>query len=248
MLNWRTVSSEFVSALFYSLFSWYQSFETSVWPKIPLLLLIFFLFFFSSSDILFWFLFFNSLQKRKTKVLLLLLHLILSFISRKLGFSSTVPSSSASLSFSAAGQPWTFFISNCGSLISVSLENHNYLLWKPEFLPVLWANGLIGFVDGTNPCPPEFLNDADGNAAKEVNPSLSAWNQQDQNVLCWINATLSKGLLAHVVGLTSARSALKRRFASLSKSYIIQLKTQLQHQERTTIHYRVCSEDQDYLW
>lgn len=84
MLNWRTVSSEFVSALFYSLFSWYQSFETSVWPKIPLLLLIFFLFFFSSSDILFWFLFFNILQKRKTKVLLLLLHLILSLSQENL--------------------------------------------------------------------------------------------------------------------------------------------------------------------
>ena len=64
-----------------------------------------------------------------------------------------------------------------------------------------------------------------------MNPEFSAWHQHDQNVLCWINAILSPNVLAHVVGLKSARNvwlALERRFASLSQSHIIQLKTQLQ--------------------
>ncbi|XXG59573.1 hypothetical protein AAC387_Pa04g1633 [Persea americana] len=58
------------------------------------------------------------------------------------------------------------------------------------------------------------------------------WFQQDQQVLRWINATLSKAVLAHVVGCQSAQEvwlALESRFASLSRSHIIQLKTQLQN-------------------
>lgn len=50
-------------------------------------------------------------------------------------------------------------------------------------------------------------------------------------MLCWINITLSPSVLAHVVGLKYARDvwlAFECRFVSLSRSHIIQLKTQLQ--------------------
>lgn len=60
---------------------------------------------------------------------------------------------------------------------------------------VLRASGLLGFVDGTN-LAPHFMINSEGNITKEVNPSYSAWIQQDQNVLWWINATLSGGVLA----------------------------------------------------
>lgn len=135
----------------------------------------------------------------------------------------------------AAGHASTSLISNIGSLISVKLENHNYLLWKSQFLPVLRAYGLVGFVDGSIMCPSEFLLDSNENPTKDVNPHYSSWIQQDQNVLCWINATLFEGVLAHVVGLKTARNvweALERRFASLSWSRVIQLKTQLQNIKR----------------
>lgn len=75
--------------------------------------------------------------------------------------------------------------------------------------------------------PPEFLLDS----PKEANPQYLAWIQQDQNVLCWINATLSPTVLAHVACLKTTRDAwiaLEKRFTSLSRSHIIQLKTQLQ--------------------
>lgn len=42
-----------------------------------------------------------------------------------------------------------FLISNIGSMISVKLENRNYLLWKSQFLHALRANHVDGFVDGT---------------------------------------------------------------------------------------------------
>lgn len=96
--------------------------------------------------------------------------------------------SSSSNSSSTTAFP-TFLTSNIGSLVSVKPENHNYLLWKSQFLPVLHANRLPGFVDGSCPCPSEFLIKPDGNLSKEVNPDYLAWIQQNQNVFCWINAT-----------------------------------------------------------
>lgn len=56
--------------------------------------------------------------------------------------------------------------------------------------------------------------------------------------MCWINATLSEGVLAHVVRLSTAREvsvALEMRFASLSRSQIIRLKPQLQSVKNQTL-------------
>ncbi|KAJ8633342.1 hypothetical protein MRB53_026678 [Persea americana] len=106
-----------------------------------------------------------------------------------------------------------------------------YLLWRSQFLPVLRAHGLIGFVDGSNVCPDESVVSSENLNLNEINPLFSSWVQQDQVVLCLINATLSEGVLAHVVGLQTSRAvwlALDRRFASLSRSHIIQLKSQPQ--------------------
>lgn len=124
-----------------------------------------------------------------------------------------------------------FLISSISSLVFVRLENHNFLPWKSQFLPVLRANVLIGFVDGTGPCPLRFKIDENDSTIKEINPEYSDWVQLDQNVLCWINATLSEGVLAHVVGHSTTKdvwTALELRFASLTRSHVIQLKTQLQ--------------------
>eukprot|EP00268_Persea_americana_P030078 TRINITY_DN29121_c0_g1_i1.p1 TRINITY_DN29121_c0_g1~~TRINITY_DN29121_c0_g1_i1.p1 ORF type:complete len:179 (+),score=29.74 TRINITY_DN29121_c0_g1_i1:418-954(+) len=143
----------------------------------------------------------------------------------------------SSSSFPFTNQTPAFLISNIGSLISVKLSNHNYLLGRSQFMPVLWANGLIGFIDGGYPCPSEFLVDSNGVPTKEPNPKFVEWIQQDQNVLCWINATLTETVLAHVVGLSSAQAvwtALEKHFASISRSHIIQLKTQLQSAKKGT--------------
>lgn len=128
----------------------------------------------------------------------------------------------ASFNFSDARSSPAFLFSNIGSLISIKLDNQNYLLWKSQLVLVLRAHGMIGFVDGSHPCPIEFMLDSTGHVSNEVNPQYLTWIQQDQNVLWWINATLSAPVLAHVVGLTTAREvlfALEKRFASLSLSF-----------------------------
>lgn len=59
-----------------------------------------------------------------------------------------------------------FLFSNIGNLISIKLDSRNHLLWKSQFLPVLRAHGMVGFVDGSCICPPEFVLDS----PEEVNP------------------------------------------------------------------------------
>lgn len=77
----------------------------------------------------------------------------------------------------------SYLVPNIASLVLVKLENRNYLLWKSQFLPVLHAHGMIGYVDGSNMCPDEFIVSSDDLNMEEVNPLFLAWIQQDQVVL-----------------------------------------------------------------
>ena len=57
----------------------------------------------------------------------------------------------------------------------------------------------MGIVDGSDPCPPEFLVDAEGK--KTLNPEFTLWTKKDQYLLSWINFTLSEDVLSTVYGL-----------------------------------------------
>lgn len=85
----------------------------------------------------------------------------------------------------------TISISNIGNLVSIRLDGDNYLLWKLQFLPVLKANRLLKYIDGTALCPAKFLKGEDGLVSSTVNPAYETWVEQDALVLIWINATLT---------------------------------------------------------
>ncbi|KAF6165986.1 hypothetical protein GIB67_012883 [Kingdonia uniflora] len=124
----------------------------------------------------------------------------------------------------------TFIISNISQPVSIKLDRHNYLLWKSQFMSVLKGHGLVDFVDGTHPCPNEFLPNLEGKETAAVNPKYTKWHRQDQNLLSWINATLSETVLPYVVGLPTSEivwATLDRRFSALSRSHIMQLKDQI---------------------
>lgn len=59
----------------------------------------------------------------------------------------------------------------------------------------------------------------------------------DQTIMIWINATVSEDMLPYVVGFSNTYDLwnnLARRFANISHSQIIQLKTQLQQVKKGT--------------
>ncbi|OVA12199.1 hypothetical protein BVC80_1777g18 [Macleaya cordata] len=80
-------------------------------------------------------------------------------------------------------------------IVSVKLETSNYLLWLAQFKPLLKGYNLVGYVDGTFPCPPRYLGSDD----TTVNPACLAWEQQDQVLLGWLLSSLSDPVLARML-------------------------------------------------
>jgi hypothetical protein len=109
-------------------------------------------------------------------------------------------------------------------------SSNNYLRWQTQVRPALRSSELMGIVDGTDPCPPKFINDDEG---KEIpNPEFSVWTRKDQYVLSWLTTTLSDSVLSTVYGLDTSQqvwAALSSRFASQSRSRITHLKKNLQN-------------------
>ncbi|KAM2936316.1 hypothetical protein COP2_033933 [Malus domestica] len=89
-------------------------------------------------------------------------------------------------------------IQNIGSMVSIKLKRSNYLPWSALFASILRRCKLLGIVDGTKPCPPPFLPD------RLINPVFEILYEKDQNLLIWLNSTLSEDVIHFTVGDSSA--------------------------------------------
>ncbi|KAF5455060.1 hypothetical protein F2P56_024674 [Juglans regia] len=130
-----------------------------------------------------------------------------------------------------ASSSTVFIAPNLNQLVSAKLDGSNYLIWLSQMVLILKSNDLMGFVDGFEPCPSQFLLDAQGKFTTDLNPNYVFWHKKDQFVLGWINTTLSSMVAPLVFGITSARSAwitLEKKFASKSHSRVSHLKRKLQ--------------------
>ncbi|KAK6139417.1 hypothetical protein DH2020_026842 [Rehmannia glutinosa] len=108
-------------------------------------------------------------------------------------------------------------------LVSVKLDESNFLIWKQQILTAIKGYGLEGFIDGTNPAPERLIEDA-------INLVFLAWQRQDQLLASWILSSLSDGTLILTVGLSSSKEiwdALEQNFASQTNAKIMQIKMQL---------------------
>ena len=72
----------------------------------------------------------------------------------------------------------SFLLPNFPQGIPTKLDGRKkYLNWLSRFLPALHSNGLMGIIDGSDLCPPEFLVDAEGK--KTLNPEFTLWTKND---------------------------------------------------------------------
>jgi hypothetical protein len=66
-------------------------------------------------------------------------------------------------------------INNTSSII-IRLTSENYLFWKAQVGPLLHSNLLMGYVDGSLPCPPTHtIIDHGGIATPVPNPAYQHW-------------------------------------------------------------------------
>lgn len=141
---------------------------------------------------------------------------------------ASTDSSSSSTVIPAATTP-TFVLPNFTQPICARLEGPNYIPWLTRIVPVIRSNELLGFIDGTDVCPPEFLSNE--SAENILNPEHSLWVKKDQILLSWLTATLSEKVLSTIFGLHTSKlvwTALANKFASQSQSRISHIKRELQ--------------------
>jgi hypothetical protein len=119
---------------------------------------------------------------------------------------------------------------NIFHIVSIKLDNGNYIRWLTQIELVLKANELLGIVDGTEPCLPIQVPASADKHEQVPNLAYSLWVKNDQSILGWINATFTETVLSTIYGLGTSHEAwrfLAIRFASLSRTRFAQIKRQL---------------------
>lgn len=103
--------------------------------------------------------------------------------------------------------------------LSIKLTTTNYLYWKTQLVPFLNGQHLLGFVDGTKPCP-------------SANPDRQTWIDQDQMLMSLLIASLSEDVISLIIDAKTSReiwTILEASLALPSNTRILQLHLQIQN-------------------
>jgi hypothetical protein len=94
-------------------------------------------------------------------------------------------------------------------LLTVKLSADNFLFWKAQIGPLLCSYDLMGYVDGSYPCPPDrVLAPVEGGRMVLLpNPEHRAWIKQDQAILSAIVGFLTPSVSGLVLFANTARDA-----------------------------------------
>ena len=116
------------------------------------------------------------------------------------------------------------------NMMIVKLDNSNYIVWKHQITLVLKTYSLYELLEEPQLNPEKFLKDLFGSYTAIVNPDFLNWKSKEKAFLTFIISTLSPFVLALIVGCASAVEVwkvLENRFSSVSKSQIMNLKSEL---------------------
>ena len=105
------------------------------------------------------------------------------------------------------------------NMMIVKLDNTNYIVWKHQISMVLETYSLYELLEEPQLVPQKFLKDLSGSYTAIMNPDFLIWK-----------STLSPSVLALTVGCATAIEVLKvleNRFSSVSRSHIMNLKSEL---------------------
>ncbi|KAK1630656.1 hypothetical protein QYE76_004971 [Lolium multiflorum] len=114
-----------------------------------------------------------------------------------------------------------------GHLITVKLSPENYIFWRAQVQPLLGSHHLLGYVDGTLPCPPAIVDSVNGPV---YNPAHRVWTGQDQANLSAIQGSLTpavSGLIVFAKTSHEAWTILERSFASQFQARVSALRRAL---------------------
>lgn len=142
--------------------------------------------------------------------------------------SSSMASSSTSSnsSVNVMNQP-LLLLSNMSNMMTVKLDNTNYIVWKHQINMVLETYSLFELLEEPQLIPDKYLKDLSGTYTTIMDPDFLIWKSKEKALL---SSTLSPSIFALTVGCTSAMDVwkvLENRFSSISWSHIMNLKGEL---------------------
>ncbi|XP_019197498.1 PREDICTED: uncharacterized protein LOC109191333 [Ipomoea nil] len=122
-------------------------------------------------------------------------------------------------------------LSTAHHFISVKLTHRNFLFWRAHVVPFLNGYDLMGFIDGTNPCPPATISSGEEGALPQPNLAYHPWVRQDQALLAMLMSSLSDEVMSLASGHHTNRAmwtAVTSELASSSQSRSLDLIGQIQ--------------------
>ncbi len=116
-----------------------------------------------------------------------------------------------------------------GQPVPEKLTRNNFLLWKTQILPAIRGARMEGYITGAKQAPAAEIDAKEGDkVVKVTNPAYETWVAEDQQVLGYILASVSKEILTQVVNTETAAEAWRAITTMLSsQSHARALNTRL---------------------
>ena len=111
---------------------------------------------------------------------------------------------------------------NTSAQAPLKLTSSNYISWKLQFQTLFIGYDLLGYIDGSKPCPPATLA-----TGQSPNPAHCLWIRQDQLILNALIGSLSPAIIPFIARSKTAQEAwtiLSNTYAKPSRGRIKQVK------------------------
>ena len=118
---------------------------------------------------------------------------------------------------------------NVAAQAPLKLTSNNYVSWKLQFQTLFIGYDLLGYIDGSKPCPPEKIT---SNSTTIANPAHNFWVCQDQLILNALVGSLSPTIIPFVAQAKTSQAAwmiLANTYAKPSRGRIKQVKSHLKN-------------------
>ncbi|KAF3775079.1 hypothetical protein EJ110_NYTH50213 [Nymphaea thermarum] len=82
--------------------------------------------------------------------------------------------SSSSMAAAPRKYPYPYNL-DIANLVSIKLNQSNFLLWQTQMMGLIESQDMIGFLDGEYQWPAQFLTASDGSTTTKLNSDYLAW-------------------------------------------------------------------------
>ena len=123
---------------------------------------------------------------------------------------------------------------NISAQAPLKLTSTNYMSWRIQFQTLFTGYDLLGFIDGTKPCPPVTVA---ADAVTTPNSARHLWIRQDQLILNAIIGSLSPTIISFVARAKTSMEAwtiLANTYAKPSRGRVKQVKALLKNSTKGT--------------